>query len=215
MKTNGFSLFLILFFAKSVLAVEPQFSYDPSLPYLGDGTHTYHYFPIFDHLLRNKGSKEITLETSTYEMNAKKKNREIEEHNKSAKNKRNDWLKPPSASILESEFSHLLKAIANDNGLMSAAIYDSFGLLKGASAINNWPIVLGSKLQKEIAKQSSKSKPFVLHCSRFKSYDISIDQNCTKQFAIFLSITTQEDKKTIGFSGAIVDEKYYMKPSKF
>jgi hypothetical protein len=65
--------------------------------YLGDGITDYHYYPILDYLRENPGSESNT--------------RALEDEERAAAQNPHD-LKPPSSSIAETEFSHLLGAIA-------------------------------------------------------------------------------------------------------
>jgi hypothetical protein len=102
-------------------------SMGPREVYLGDGTTDYHYYPIVDFLRENPGS---TLRT-----------REVEHDEQAAAQSTRD-LKPPSAAIVESEFSHLLGAIARDNGGIGAAVFDTTGLKVGAAGLEMEGLVL-------------------------------------------------------------------------
>jgi hypothetical protein len=86
--------------------------------YLGDGITARHYYPILDYLRENPGSESNT--------------RALEEDERAAAQSPHD-LKPPSANIVETEFSHLLGAIARDNGAIGAAVFDTTGLKLGAA----------------------------------------------------------------------------------
>jgi hypothetical protein len=44
-------------------------------------------------------------------------------------------LKPPSANVVESEFSHLLGAVAESKGALGVAVFDKHGLKIGASGL--------------------------------------------------------------------------------
>jgi len=95
--------------------------------YLGDGTTDYHYYPIVDFLRENPGSTSNT--------------RDVEHDERAAAQSPLD-LKPPSAGIVESEFSHLLGAIARDNGGIGAAVFDTTGLKVGAAGLEMEGLVL-------------------------------------------------------------------------
>jgi len=97
--------------------------------YLGDGITDRHYYPILDYLLENPGSESNTRHVEADERAA-------------AQNQSPYELKPPSASIRETEFSHLLGAIARDNGGIGAAVFDTTGLKVGAAGIQMKGLVL-------------------------------------------------------------------------
>ncbi|HYQ72915.1 MAG TPA: hypothetical protein VET88_13435, partial [Gammaproteobacteria bacterium] len=78
--------------------------------YLGDGVTAYHYYPIVDYLHENPGSEAHT--------------RALERSERAAA-KSAGSLKPPSADLVETEFSHLLGAIARGNGGIGAAVFDT------------------------------------------------------------------------------------------
>jgi len=88
--------------------------------YLGDGVTDYHYYPIVDYLRENPGSEAYT--------------RAIERSERAAAES-TESLKPPSADLIETEFSHLLGAIARDNGGIGAAVFDTTGLKVAASGL--------------------------------------------------------------------------------
>lgn len=95
--------------------------------YLGDGITDYHYYPIVDYLRENPGS-----ESDTRDM--------VQEEREAAQSPHD--LKPPSAGIVESEFSHLLGAIARANGGIGAAVFDTTGLKVGAAGVEMEDLVL-------------------------------------------------------------------------
>jgi len=88
--------------------------------YLGDGVTDDHYYPIVDYLRENPGSEANT--------------RAIERSERAAAES-TESLKPPSADLVETEFSHLLGAIARDNGGIGAAVFDTTGLKVAASGL--------------------------------------------------------------------------------
>jgi hypothetical protein len=108
---------------ETVTSMRPRWSY------LGDGITDYHYYPILDHLRENPGSGSNT--------------RALEADERAAAQRPHD-LKPPSADIAESEFSHLLGAIARDNGGIGAAVFDTTGLKVGAAGLQMEGLVLPS-----------------------------------------------------------------------
>jgi len=99
----------------------------PRERYLGDGTTDYHYYPIVDYLRENPGSESNT--------------RDLERQERAAAQSPRD-LKPPSADIVESELSHLLGAIARDNGGIGAAVFDTTGLKVAAAGLEMEGLVL-------------------------------------------------------------------------
>ena len=80
---------------------------------LGDGTHTNHYYPISEYLVKNPGTKKEYKNAISSEKEAQKSPGEI---------------KPYSAGIRETEFSHLVDAIAKANALKGATLYNLLGL---------------------------------------------------------------------------------------
>jgi len=113
--------------AAEVTPCETGTSMMPRRLYLGDGITDYHYYPILDYLRENPGSESNT--------------RALEDHEREAAQSPHD-LKPPSANIAESEFSHLLGAIARDNGGIGAAVFDTTGLKVGAAGLQMEGLVL-------------------------------------------------------------------------
>lgn len=95
--------------------------------YLGDGITDYHYYPIIDYLRENPGSEANT--------------RAVEQDERAAANS-NGSLKPPSSCLIETEFSHLLGAIARANGGIGAAVFDTTGLTVAASGLAMEELVL-------------------------------------------------------------------------
>ena len=81
-------------------------------PLLGDGTHTDHFFFFADYLEDNPGTLKKAREIE-------KSQNEIDQHNKNSGP--NAMMKPPSASISESEFSHVLRSIALDERVLLSA----------------------------------------------------------------------------------------------
>jgi hypothetical protein len=99
----------------------------PRETYLGDGTTDYHYYPIVDYLREHPGSASNTREA---------------EHSERAAAQDPRALKPPSADLVESEFSHLLGSIARGNGGIGAAVFDTTGLKVGAAGLEMEGLVL-------------------------------------------------------------------------
>jgi len=115
--------------------------------YLGDGVTDYHYYPIVDYLRENPGSEAHT--------------RAVERSERAAA-KSAGSLKPPSADLVETEFSHLLGAIARGNGGIGAAVFDTTGLKVAASGMVMEGLVLPADLM-EMLKTASEDPPLQVH----------------------------------------------------
>jgi hypothetical protein len=94
----------------------------PESMHLGDGTTSYNYYFIAEELERRPGSMAQTQETLQ---------RQKEAELSSGMN----VLKPPSANVVETEFSHLLGAVMQNNGGIGAAVFNSHGLKIGAAGL--------------------------------------------------------------------------------
>lgn len=94
----------------------------PESVHLGDGTTSYNYYFIAEELERRPGSKAQTQET-------------LRLQKKAEQSSGMDMLKPPSANVVESEFSHLLGAVMQSNGGIGAAVFNSHGLKIGAAGL--------------------------------------------------------------------------------
>lgn len=115
--------------------------------YLGDGVTAYHYYPIVDYLHENPGSEAHT--------------RALERSERAAA-KSAGSLKPPSADLVETEFSHLLGAIARGNGGIGAAVFDTTGLKVAASGMVMEGLVLPAD-RMEILRTASEDPPLKVH----------------------------------------------------
>jgi len=111
--------------------------------YLGDGVTDYHYYPIVEYLRENPGSEANT--------------RAVERDEREAAESP-ETLKPPSAGLIETEFSHLLGAIARDNGGIGAAVFDTTGLKVAASGLEMEGLALPAD-RMEILKTASDDPP--------------------------------------------------------
>jgi hypothetical protein len=94
----------------------------PESMHLGDGTTSHNYYFIAEELERRPGSKTLTQETMRLEQEA-------------LQSSGTSVLKPPSANVVESEFSHLLGAVVQSNGGIGAAVFDTHGLKIGAAGL--------------------------------------------------------------------------------
>jgi hypothetical protein len=125
-------------------------SMGPREAYLGDGTTDYHYYPIADFLRENPGSTSST--------------RDVERDERAAAQS-SQVLKPPSAGIVESEFSHLLGVIARDNGGIGAAVFDTTGLKVGAAGLELEGLVLPANRLAAL-KKAPEDPPLEVHYAR-------------------------------------------------
>src|SRR5690606_11199754 len=83
----------------------------------GDDVHVVHFEFIGRYLDDHPGSKDDTKRTA----------------NEQAATEKSKDLKPPSASIVESEFSHLLGMIRESKKLLGIQIFDRHGLMVGST----------------------------------------------------------------------------------
>jgi len=117
--------------------------------YLGDGVTDYHYYPIVDYLRENPGTEANTRAV---------------ERDEQAAAKSPGALKPPSAGLIETEFSHLLGAIARDNGGIGAAVFDTTGLTVAASGLAMGELALPADRMERL-KTASEDPPLEVHYS--------------------------------------------------
>jgi len=94
----------------------------PEFMHLGDGTTSYNYYFIAEELERRPGSMAQTQET-------------LRRQKEAEKSSGMNVLKPPSANVVETEFSHLLGAVMHSNGGVGAAVFNSHGLKIGAAGL--------------------------------------------------------------------------------
>jgi hypothetical protein len=134
----------------------------PREGYLGDGTTDYHYYPIVDFLRENPGSTSTT--------------RDVEREERAAAQSTLD-LKPPSANIVESEFSHLLGVIARDNGGIGAAVFDTTGLKVGAAGLEMEGLVLAPDRLAAL-KKAPEDPPLEVHYARDQLRELT--QSCAQ-----------------------------------
>lgn len=113
----------------------------PRRLYLGDGVTDYHDYPILDYLRENPGSESNT--------------RALGNEERAAAQSPHD-LKPPSSSILETEFSHLLEAVARDNGGIGAAVFDMTGLKVGLAGLQMEGLVLPADRRATLEKGAGR-----------------------------------------------------------
>jgi hypothetical protein len=134
--------------------------------HLGDGTTDYHYFVIRDYLREFPGSEAETREIEGEEQAAATSER---------------TLKPPSANIFESEFSHLLGLIADANGGIGAAVFDTHGLMVAATGVVLEGIVLPSDRLARLEKAGDES-PVEVHytCASLREQAESCDRRATR-----------------------------------
>jgi hypothetical protein len=179
--------------------------------YLGDGVTDYHYYPIVDHLRENPGS-----ETNT---------RDLESSERAAA-RRPHALKPPSADVVETEFSHLLGAIARDNGGIGAALFDTTGLKVGATGLQLEGLVLTADrlatLEKapedppvEVRYTCDELRELTRTCARDVSHGppcASLDEfakDCKAPITVYYRpvIDYRRDSGLLGFSMLVVQNK--------
>jgi len=168
--------------------------------YLGDGVTDYHYYPIVDYLRENPGSEANTRAT---------------ERSERAAANSNGNLKPPSAGLVETEFSHLLGAIARANGGIGAAIFDTTGLKVAASGLEMEALVLPAD-RMEMLRTASEDPPLQVHyrCKNLRAMsqpDSSRDEfaeHCKAPITAYYRpvIDYGHDLRRIGFSMLVVQD---------
>jgi hypothetical protein len=168
--------------------------------YLGDGITDYHYYPIVDYLRENPGSEANT--------------RAIERSERAAA-KSTGSLKPPSADLVETEFSHLLGAIARGNGGIGAAVFNTTGLKVAASGMVMEGLVLSADRMERL-KTASEDLPLKVHytCENLRAYGqpgSRLDEfakHCKAPITAYYRpvIDYRHDSRLIGFSIFVVQD---------
>jgi len=174
--------------------------------YLGDGVTDYHYYPIVDYLRENPGSEANT--------------RALERSERAAA-KSTGSLKPPSADLVETEFSHLLGAIARGNGGIGAAVFNTTGLKVAASGMVMEGLVLPAD-RMEMLKTASEDAPLKVHytCENLRAMSKPCMQNapcsprgefakhCKAPITVYYRpvIDYGHDLRRIGFSMLVVQD---------
>jgi len=178
--------------------------------YLGDGVASNHYYPIFDYLREHPGSSENT--------------RAIERSQQAAASS-TESLKPPSADLVETEFSHLLGAIARGNGGIGAAVFDTTGLKVAASGLEMEGLALPADRMKML-KTASEGPPLKVHytCENLRTMTNTCMQNviygppcweldefaehCSAPISVYYQsvIDYDHDPRLIGFSMLVVQD---------
>jgi hypothetical protein len=168
--------------------------------YLGDGVTDYHYYPIVDYLRENPGSEANTGAV---------------ERSERAAAKSNGNLKPPSSDLIETEFSHLLGAIARGNGGIGAAVFDTTGLKVAASGLTMEGIVLPAD-RMEMLETASDDSPLKVHYTCDDLRAMSQPGSPPGEFATHCKtlitayyrpvIDYRQDSRRIGFSLLVVQD---------
>jgi len=168
--------------------------------YLGDGVTDYHYYPILDYLRENPGSEANT--------------RAIERSERAAA-KSTGTLKPPSAGLVETEFSHLLGAIARGNGGIGAAVFDTTGLKVAASGLAIEELVLPAD-RMEMLRTASEDSPLQVHytCDNLRAMSQpgsplgEFAKHCKAPVTVYYRpvIDYGHDSRRIGFSMFVVQD---------
>jgi len=157
--------------------------------HLGDGVSSYHYFPIFDYLRENPGSESIT--------------RALEDEERVAQQSPRD-LKPPSSSIAETEFSHLLGAIARDNGGIGAAVFDTSGLEVGQAGISMEKLVLPADRLATLEKAPEDPPVEVRYtCDELRKLTKAFAKDCKGPITVYYRPVVDHrgrDSRLLGFS---------------
>lgn len=117
------------------------------LTHLGDGSTSYNYYVIEEYLRRHPGSPEQTIEIQSAQDVALRSSGEAR-------------LKPPSANLVESEFSHLLGAVMKSNAAIGAAVFDMHRLKVAASGMQLEAMVLPMARFKAVVKLGSSDPPY-------------------------------------------------------
>jgi hypothetical protein len=181
--------------AVEVTPCETVTSMRPRRLYLGDGITDYHYYPILDYLRENPGSESNT--------------RVLEDNERAAAQRPHD-LKPPSANIAESEFSHLLGAIARDNGGIGAAVFDTTGLKVGAAGLQMEGLVLPADRLAELEKAPEDLPVEVRYtCSKLRELAKMFAKDCKGPITVYYRpvIDHRRDSRLLGFSMLVVQNE--------
>jgi hypothetical protein len=168
--------------------------------HLGDGITAYHYYPIVDYLRENPGTRAHT--------------RAVERSERAAAKSPAD-LKPPSADLIETEFSHLLGAIARANGGIGAAVFDTTGLKVAASGLTMEGIVLPADRMASL-KTASDDPPLEVQytCENLRAVSqpgTPLDEftkHCKTIITAYYRpvIDYRKDSRLIGFSLLVVQD---------
>jgi hypothetical protein len=164
--------------------------------YLGDGITDYHYYPILDYLRENPGSESNT--------------RALEDEERAAAQRPHD-LKPPSSSIAETEFSHLLGAIARDNGGTGAAVFDTTGLEVGAAGLTMEGLVLPADRLATLEKAPEDPPVEVRYtCDELRKLSNVFAKDCKGPITVYYRPVIDyrgEDSRLLGFSLLVVQNE--------
>ena len=168
--------------------------------YLGDGVTAYHYYPIVDYLRENPGSRANT--------------RALERSERAAANS-TESLKPPSADLVETEFSHLLGAIARGKGGIGAAVFDTTGLKVAASGMVMEGLTLPADRMERL-KTASEDPPLEVHytCENLRAMSQpgsprdEFAKHCKTPITAYYRpvIDYGHDPRRIGFSMLVVQD---------
>jgi len=168
--------------------------------YLGDGVTDYHYYPIVDYLRENPGTEANTRAV---------------ERDEQAAAKSPGALKPPSAGLIETEFSHLLGAIARGNGGIGAAVFDTTGLKVAASGLAIEELVLPAD-RMEMLRTASEDSPLQVHytCDNLRAMSQpgsplgEFAKHCKAPVTVYYRpvIDYGHDSRRIGFSMFVVQD---------
>lgn len=173
-------------------------SMNPRRLYLGDGITDHHYYPILDYLRANPGSESNT--------------RALEEDERAAAQSQSPYdLKPPSASIRETEFSHLLGAIARDNGGIGAAVFDMTGLKVGAAGLQMEGLVLPADRLATLEKAPEDPPVEVRYtCNKLRELAKMFAKDCKGPITVYYRPVIDwrgRDRKLLGFSMLVVQNE--------
>ena len=121
-------------------------------------------------------------------------------------------LKPPSASIRESEFSHLLGAIARDNGGIGAAVFDTTGLKVGAAGLQMEGLVLPADRLATLEKAPEEGPPVVVRytCDELRKLTEAFAKDCKGPITVYYRPVIDHrgrDSRLLGFSMLVVQNE--------
>ena len=120
----------------------------PDATHLGDGVTSYNFYFIAEELQRSPGSAKQTRDVERRQLEAQQSSGTTA-------------LKPPSANVVESEFSHLLGAVVDSRGGVGAAVFDMHGLKVGATGLQLESMVLDKQRQDAVAQIRASDAPDV------------------------------------------------------
>jgi len=162
---------------------------------LGDAVHTDHYFFLADYLRKNRGTKKEAKTVARLE-------KEV-----AAAAEKGEIMKPPSASIGELEFSHLIGAVARDNGLLGAAVFDLHGLKVGYWGIQVDPVVIPKSMVKQTLSNNDDENP--VHKKLLCTEEQRTKLGCKSDLhIIYRPIASDRTGKRFGISACVVDETF-------